>query len=214
MYPHVPPVVTRVSREILPESGVYDVSSASAVMVASSVMQRGGEPPIPDQVLVRSAPPSRAGEEVNDMEYTREDGLWEIDSATSVYRQWSPVSSLNDLIDFLVAIPERRRQWWSIESNRRDHLQWMRSCSTTPVVQNLSVQSSVSARPSMVDMQCSNQMMSSPQKCYREQQQQYPPSPCDMDAESLEAIEHSPFIANRFDVGYERGSMMRHWGVR
>lgn len=211
MYPHVPPVVSRVSREILPESGVYDVS-ASAVMVASSVMQRG-EPPVPEKVLVRSLPPSRAGECVDNMDCaSHEDGLWEIDSATSVYRQWSPVSSLEELIDFLITIPERRRQWWSVESNRRAHLQSMRSCSMTPVMQNLSMQSAVQT------MQYSNQIMCSPKRCQKEPQMQhtqFPSSPCDMEAESLEAIEHSPFIANRFDVGYERGAMMRHhWGVR
>ncbi|KAL3770269.1 hypothetical protein ACHAWO_003674 [Cyclotella atomus] len=212
MYPHVPPVVTRVSREILPElstSGGCD--GLSAVMVASSVMQRG-EPPVPDVVLVRCAPPCFENNRMELCSHEEEEGLWEIDSETSVYREWSPVSSLGELIEFLISIPEKRRQWWSVEANRRSHLQWMRSCSmVTPVMQNLSDAQPPSLMPSR---QYSNQIMRSPQRCHKEQQQQYPSSPCDMEAESLEAIEGSPFIANRFDVGYERGSVMHHWGVR
>lgn len=220
MYPHSPPVVSRVSREIiLPEISAGDAACeyyalSSAVMVASSVMQRG-EPPVPDVVLVRCAPPSSNSyfSETNSMEYcsdSQEEGLWEIDSATSVYRSWSPVSSLGEFIEFLLSIPEKRRQWWSIESNRVSHLQRMRSCSVTPIMQNFSI----GQPPPAPLVPYSNQIVGSPQRCQKEQQH-YHSSPCDMEAESLEAIEGSPFIANRFDVGYERGSVMHHhWGVR
>merc|ERR1711862_246161 len=44
-----------------------------------------------------------------------------IDIQTSYFRHWSPISSLGDLIQFLLTIPSRRREWWSHDDNRRIH---------------------------------------------------------------------------------------------
>jgi hypothetical protein len=192
MYPHSPPNVTRVSRETVQENGL----TASAVMVACSVMQ-GGEMPVPERVVVRCLPPDGSN-----FLNPSEGELNKIDEATAVYRQWSPVSSLGELIEFLMDMPERRRQWWSIEANRRGYLQNLRpfSASVTP-----------SMHPTILGQD--QMILSSPQRCQK--MQHCPSSPCDMEEESVEAtIEGSPFVANRFDVGYERGSMVRHWGVR
>ena len=109
--------------------------------------------------------------------------------------------------------------WWSDEVKRRKHLQSV----MTPSVPNHWMHSGAvmmcpTPQSTRISQFSTMMVTSSPQKCHMGQQiqvQQYPSSPCDMEEDSLEAaIEGSPFIANRFDVGYERGSMMRHWGVR
>lgn len=199
MYPHLPPVVTRVTKERMGEKGL----SATSAMVAVSIMQRG-ECPVPEKVLIKSLPPG-SGIDMDD-----EEEMWAIDAATSVYNQWSPVSSLSDLIDFLTSIPERRREWWSLESNRRGHFQNLYSGNSHP--------SQPSVPPTMAPQpQYDSVMMEYPIKPASPQRYQkavvYTSSPCDMEAETL-GMEGSPFVANRFDVGYERGAVGRHWGVR
>jgi len=187
MYPHTPPAVVRVTRE----------RPTSAIMVASSVMQRF-EAPVPECVLVSSNHPS-SFMECNSEKIAR---LCEIDAATAVYRQWSPISSLGELIDFLMGIPEKRREWWNMDSNRRRHLEQLRFNVSQPIM-----------RPVAHSQYSTMMKVTSPQRC--QQVQQCPSSPCDMEEDSLDAaIQRSPFIANRFDVGYERGPMARHWGVR
>jgi hypothetical protein len=140
MYPHAPPTITRVMRDIVPndENAAYSVNvnnldyhhnnSASAVILASSRLLQ--EPPVPKQVTIRLLPPSLhhsvpLGGNVHVHGVTKD---WDIDLATSVCDEWTPVSTMQDLIDFLVKIPARRREWWSKESNRRHHLQQQRYC--------------------------------------------------------------------------------------
>ncbi|KAL7519324.1 hypothetical protein ACHAWX_004791 [Stephanocyclus meneghinianus] len=229
MYPHVPPVVTRVSRDVGQENfdgcmGVNRSLTTAAAMVASSAMQRA-EPPVPEHVVIRALPPLRAGDvsssQCNDLEM---EGFSEdysedfspIDAATAVYRCWSPVSSLGELIDFLTGIPEKRREWWSVESNRRGHLQSVRSfhsMAAYPTMAPFQYNSNVTIAATKFPLK-SQQYPLSPMKYHKSQ---FPSSPCDMDADKMDlesTIEDSPFIANRFDVGYERGSMFHRWGVR
>ncbi|KAL3792870.1 hypothetical protein HJC23_004795 [Cyclotella cryptica] len=232
MYPHVPPVVTRVSRDAAQENldgwmGGHRSLTAAEAMVASSVMQRA-EPPVPERVVIRALPPSRAGDVCTsqcddwDMEgcgdpYSEDNSpLLEIDAATAVYRCWSPVSSLGELIEFLMGIPEKRRQWWSIESNRRGHLQSLRSShflAAHPTLASSQYNPNVTIKVTKYPLKAP-QNLSSPMKYHKAQ---YPSSPCDMDADKMDlesAIEGSPFVTNRFDVGYERGSFFQRWGVR
>lgn len=258
MYPHLPPNVNRVWRENLWSSsghrvdgrdyggynggGItsYSNNHASSLMVANSMMQRG-EAPVPEKVVVKCLPPGGSDASLtcgfgkkDKKEEEEESLLCELDADTAVYREWSPISSLGDLIDFLIDIPQQRRIWWSDEGKRRRHLQsvmMMTSSSSSSVTNhwmhsNAAVRMCPTPQPTRMSQFSTMMVTSSPQKCQimgqqqihmQAQQQQYPSSPCDMEEDSLEAaaIEGSPFIANRFDVGYERGSMMRHhWGVR
>lgn len=102
-------------------------SSLSAAMVASSVMQSHYlDPPAPEQVLINLLPPtelhsrntrpqigSGLSSSINNKQHL------DIDSATSVCNTWTPVSTLQELLDFLIGLPGRRREWWATDVIRR-----------------------------------------------------------------------------------------------
>lgn len=142
MYPHVPPTITQVNREYITNNENFASlgninlarhnSSLSAAMVASSVMQSHYlEPPAPEQVLINLLPPtelhshntrpqigSGLSSPINNEQHL------DIDSATSVCNSWTPVSTLQELLDFLIGLPGRRREWWATDVIRgsRDSL--------------------------------------------------------------------------------------------
>lgn len=223
MYPHVPPVITRVTRDFVPNNenmahlGNMNVNygySASAAIVASSVIQSQVEPPVPDQILIHLLPPTpNMGFHGGNNQGSK---LLDIDLATSVHNAWSPVSSLQDLIDFLVGIPARRREWWGVENNRRHHQQQHCSLgyhagSTIPVGQP----TIAPAATSFLDSQHY-------QSFHQPKQHHFSSSHCDMEddgeinnVESMMEDARHPFTANRFDVGYEKfPKPCRQWGVR
>lgn len=232
MYPHVPPLVKRVTRDFAPNNenmahlGNANVGyGASAAIVANSAMQSRVEPPVPEHVLINPLPPTP-----NSGFHTGNDRhgfkLSDIDLATSVFNAWSPVSSLQDLIDFLVGIPARRRQWWAAESNRKRHHQQRRVFGhhvggvATPMGQP-------TFAPASTFRHQHDQTFHQPK-----QQQQFASSHCDMehdgDANVVESMmedarhdflgavsteKHAnPFTENRFDVGYPKPR--RQWDVR
>lgn len=133
MYPHQAPLITRVTREIISNENMARISNvsigASAAIVASSVMQMHADPPVPEQILIRCPPPPR---NKFDAAMNREHGVCEnskflaIDVETAMYNSWSPISSLGDLLDFLITMPTKRREWWAVENNRLRHQQQLR----------------------------------------------------------------------------------------
>ncbi|KAL9188634.1 hypothetical protein ACHAXT_007012 [Thalassiosira profunda] len=235
MYPHVPPVVTRVTRDFVPsaENNVHTnvhgwgvghdncCSHASAAMVASSVMQSQVEPPVPEQILIQQLPPTPGAAPEGAPGDAK---LLDIDVATAVFGAWSPVSSLQDLLDFLMAMPARRRQWWSVEANRSHHQQQLNLLEPVPVAAAAVGQPTLFA-PSMTSFSSSGsfeQQSYDPQPRAFQQfqnQQQQPMSPCRMEAEGemhmvemMEdvgdvSVDTNHFRENRFDVGYDRGGM-------
>ena len=248
MYPHIPPDIYRVSREVLTPTTattstddaavmhnhtngliISNHHTASRLMVASSVMQQRhvDHPPVPKQIVVTCSPPHGTNhfhnwwnttDDSNDsMEEecycggdtttvqhdnsttTAESSLVHaMDESTAVYNQWSPVSSLGQLLDFLIQLPEQRRMYWNNHCNYYHHQQQQQQqrCSrslVTPV--NL---------PSVHSNNTTVQYRNEGQAYYR------PSSPCDMEEDGTDTMTttiqgtSSPFVANRFDVGYER----------
>ena len=128
MYPHSPPLITRVTRDndnetYTPLGNIVNVQGDSyynsVASVSSSSIQYQMEPPMPEQVLINPLPPTPNGHTNQNNNGTSK--LLDLDLATCVCNTWTPVSSLQDLIDFLIQIPSKRREWWSIESNRLRH---------------------------------------------------------------------------------------------
>ena len=139
MYPHVPPTITHVNREYITNNENFAFlgninlarhnSSLSAAMVASSVMQSHYlEPPAPEQVLINLLPPTelhshttrpQIGSGLSSLPPINNKQYLDIDSATSVCNTWTPVSTLQELLDFLIGLPGRRREWWATDINRR-----------------------------------------------------------------------------------------------
>lgn len=139
MFPHAPPTITHVNREYITNNENFAFlgnsninlarhnSSLSAAMVASSVMQSHYlEPPAPEQVLINLLPPTELHSHntrpqigsgllspINNEQHL------DIDSATSVCNSWTPVSTLQELLDFLIGLPGRRREWWATDVIRR-----------------------------------------------------------------------------------------------
>ncbi|KAL7532476.1 hypothetical protein ACHAXR_004653 [Thalassiosira sp. AJA248-18] len=242
MYPHVPPVITRVTRDFVPNNNenmaylgnrnvdYYSNSNyASAAIVASSVMQSHVEPPVPEQILIQPLPPTPNsglhGVNNNNHHHHHGSKLLDIDVATAVFNSWSPVSSLEDLIAFLMGIPARRRDWWGMENNRRHHQQQqrlLRNHGITPLGQP-------TIAPATNSFSDGRQQEHFQSFCHSKQQQQqhHFSSHSDMEddgemnfAESMMedagAIPTerrvNPFATNRFDVGFDRGgSMFRRW---
>lgn len=212
MYPHVPPDVYRVCREAVDRSPFGAVSSlychphsssaSSRWMVASSVMQRGAwDPyPVPERIEVRSRPPPGSD---NQFRRCDSDDSMEVcrggDDTAAVYDRWSPVSSLGELLDFLIRFPERRRN----DDGRGGSNRTLEPCGGRSLVTPVNLP----GVPSTVRHQ---QQQHQHQQQQQQQQQQYrPSSPCDMEedvAENATTIRgtSSPFVTNRFDVGYER----------
>lgn len=236
MYPHVPPVVARVTRDFSQNnenashlgnrnvSCDYNYYSASTTIVASSALRAQVEPPVPQQIFVRPLPPTpHSG--FRDGGDDRGPELSDIDRVTAVFDSWSPVSSLQDLIDFLVGIPSRRREWWSVESNRKRPQQQHRVLGyhvsgASPMEQPTiaPVTSSAHAR-----------QYQHYQAFHQPKQQQILPSDtnCNMEDDGdikivesmMEDARHgftgerhaNPFTENRFDVGYPKPC--QQWGI-
>mmetsp|Transcript_29977 Transcript_29977/g.56681 ORF Transcript_29977/g.56681 Transcript_29977/m.56681 type:complete len:365 (+) Transcript_29977:231-1325(+) len=235
MYPHVPPAITRVTRDFVPNNeniahlGNMNVDySASAAILANSAMQSQVEPPVPEQITIHPLPPTPN----SGFHGANEDGtkISDIDLATSVINTWSPVSSLQDLIDFLTGIPARRREWWGVENNRKHHQQQRRFLGyhvggTTPMGQP-----TIAPASSILDARQHqhNQPFHQPKQHQQHQQHQFSSSHCDMEHDGDMNIVESmmedgrrdfsggrhanPFTENRFDVGYPKPC--RQWGVR
>ena len=222
MYPHAPPSILRVTRDFVSNLGNMNLdrqnSSASAAMVASSVMQCRVEPPAPEQVLINLLPPTLH----HHPSRPQGGGLGDtqIDFATAVCNSWTPVSTLQDLIDFLMGIPARRREWWSAESDRiRNHQQNQQRfygvAQPTIAPANNSFSDSNHHQPQ------------EHQHIFHQsnEQEPYHSSQCEMDEDGdvsnfeymMEESQHdlserhvNPFTPNRFDVGYERGTNIRN----
>ena len=209
MYPHAPPSILRVTRDFVSNLGNMNLdrqnSSASAAMVASSVMQGRVEPPAPEQVFINLLPPILHHHQGGGL------GDTQMDLATAVCNSWTPVSTLQDLIDFLMGIPARRREWWSAESHRSTNHQ-----------QNQQSFYGV-AQPTIAPP---NNSFSDSQEHQSKGQEPYHSSQCEMDEDGevsnfeymMEDSQHdfserhiNPFTPNRFDVGYERGTNIRNY---
>jgi ubiquitin-protein ligase len=110
MYPHVPPRINSVARDFVPGNMNLDChnTSDSMAMAASSMMQSHLKPPAPHQILIKDLPPT--------LDLPQDGSLGVAHSSSEfleVCNSWTPVSTLQDLIDFLVGIPARRQGWWS-----------------------------------------------------------------------------------------------------
>ena len=97
MYPHVPPCITSATRDFVRNDGNNMSSNSNLDYSVSTTM-------VPVKVVVRLAPMHKSEFDSNRSSY------FDIDSATFVYASWSPVSSLQDLIEFLMEIPRRLHQ--------------------------------------------------------------------------------------------------------
>ena len=236
MYPHVPPAITRVTRDFVPYNENLDAnldsysSSASAAMVASSVMQGHLEPPVPKTVLINLLPPTLyhhhsrpQGGGVGDIQDFTE--ILDIDLATSVYNSWTPVSTLQDLLDFLMVMPARRWEWWGAESDRRrNHQQHQqRFFDGHPPVAQPTIAPAANSFSVIHQNQRQEHRLSIEQESHYSYQ-------CEMDEDrevsTFESMMEdspgvsgtarterrvNPFTANRFDVGYEREANTRHY---
>ncbi|KAL7492032.1 hypothetical protein ACHAWT_002608, partial [Skeletonema menzelii] len=226
MYPHQAPLITRVTREIISNENMAHISNvsigASAVIVASSVMQMHAEPPVPDQILIRSPPPPRNKfDAAMNREHVCENSKFlAIDVETAMFNSWSPISSLGDLLDFLVAMPTKRREWWAVENNRLRHQQHLRLMKTGYEV-----------KPGRSMSPMSNDENMEATRGYSFQQLEHQVSSSSRGAESDDdhserMMDDSPasnhatadklrdFPSNRFDVGFPREqTSVPHWDM-
>ncbi|KAL3815702.1 hypothetical protein ACHAXA_004882 [Cyclostephanos tholiformis] len=234
MYPHVPPAITRVTRDFVPNTENLDAnldrynSSASAAMVASSVMQGHVEPPAPKKVLINLLPPSLhhypQGGGLGDTQGFIE--ILDIDLATSVYNSWTPVSTLQDLLDFLIAMPARRWEWWTAENDRRrNHQQHQLGFfNGHPPAAQPTIAPATNSFSDIHQHQCQEH-----QQILRLsiEQESHQICQCEMDEDgelsnfesmtedspgfsgTLRTEGLNPFTANRFDVGYKRETNTR-----
>lgn len=238
MYPHLPPLITRVTRELISNENMANISnisngSASTFIVASSVMQ-ASEPPEVEQILIRSPPPPRNKYDAvntelhNNIHNHHHDNskFFSIDEATAVYNSWSPVSTLGDLLDFLIAIPTKRREWWAVESNRLRHQEQLRlmrigheggnernavsdfamdSMSMGYSCQQLQHQVSSSSRGAG---ESNDDLVEHMMEDSSMHEHTVIGTATNADAEKLRA-----FPANRFDMGYDRTPSAQHWDI-
>jgi hypothetical protein len=228
MYPHQAPLITRVTREIISNENMARISnvsiSASAAIVASSVMQMHAEPPVPDQILIRSPPIPMYRNQSNpgfDATMNREHNdehskLLAIDAATAVYNSWSPISTLGDLLDFLMAIPTKRREWWAVGNNRLYHQQQLRLMRTGHEmlpVQHAVPYPTMSAMSNNENMLLQHQISSSSRGAESDDDLVEHM----MDESSMHdhatAEKLRTFPANRFDVGFPREPSVPHWDM-
>jgi hypothetical protein len=239
MYPHAPPSITRVTRDFVPNNenvghlGNMNLdrqnSSASAAMVASSVMQGRVEPPAPEQIFINLLPPTLH----HHPSRPQSGGLGDtqMDLATAVCNSWTPVSTLQDLIDFLIGIPARRREWWSAERDRRrnhqPNQQRFFGCHAAPAAQPTIAPGNNSFSDTHQYLPLEHQHIPHQSK----KQEPYHSSQCKMDEDGevsnfeymMEDSQHdfsglvrterqvNPFTTNRFDVGYEREANIRSY---
>mmetsp|Transcript_20127 Transcript_20127/g.58195 ORF Transcript_20127/g.58195 Transcript_20127/m.58195 type:complete len:565 (-) Transcript_20127:432-2126(-) len=140
MYPHSPPIVARVSRS-MPQ--LHQVAGVPTLQ-PNSVQAPGGngnneEPPPLERVVVTVSPPAAFGfcessrhhqqhkyeDSSKRADLDRQDDDTDSDEALcwseAKFDGWSPVSSLSDLLVFLVELPRQRREKWraSGRKNRR-----------------------------------------------------------------------------------------------
>mmetsp|Transcript_28496 Transcript_28496/g.44042 ORF Transcript_28496/g.44042 Transcript_28496/m.44042 type:complete len:348 (-) Transcript_28496:17-1060(-) len=226
MYPHQAPLITRATREIISNENMARISNvsigASAAIVASSVMQMHAEPPVPDQILIRSPPPPR---NKFDVALNREHSFCEnskflaIDTETAMFNTWSPISSLGDLLDFLMAIPTKRREWWAVENNRLRHQQHLRLMRTGHEMQSYRTMSAMSNNENMEEtaMGCSflEHQVSSSSRGAESDDDHGEHMMDDSSAYShATADKLREFPSNRFDVGFPREqSSVPHWDM-
>ncbi len=247
MYPHLPPLITRVTRELISNENMAHISnisngSASTFIVASSVMQ-ASEPPEVEQILIRSPPPPRNKYDAvntelhNNIHNRHHDNskFLSIDEATAVYNSWSPVSTLGDLLDFLIAIPTKRREWWAVESNRLRHQEQLR---LMRVGHRGGIDHNTVSDFAMMSSMSNNENIEVTTMGYSCQQLQHQVSSSSRGAgESdddlvehmmVDSSVHEPavignatadaeklrtFPANRFDLGYDRTPSTQHWDI-
>lgn len=223
MYPHQAPLITRVTREIISNENMARISNvsigASAAIVASSVMQMHADPPVPDQILIRSPPPPR---NKYDAAVNREHSVCEnskylaIDLETAMFNSWSPVTSLGDLLDFLVAIPIKRREWWAVGNNRMRHQQQLRLLKTGHEMQQHQTMSAVRSNESMG---CSfpqlEHQVSSSSRGAESDDDHFEHMMDDSSAYNQAAADKlREFPSNRFDVGFPREqTSVPHWDM-
>ena len=189
MYPHFPPSITRVMRDScendspLGNSNIMNVgdynngttnynyynSAAAAAIVASSSMQNQLEPPVPETVLINPLPPTPTSISNNNVNQSK---LLDIDLHTSVCNTWTPVSSLQDLLDFLLQIPTKRKEWWSIENNRRHHYEQQRLLNHHHGIGALVQPTITPSFNSFTHFQHHNQHQQQQQQQHQQQQQQ------------------------------------------
>ena len=226
MYPHQAPLITRVTREIISNENMARISNvsigASAAIVASSVMQMHAEPPVPDQVLIRSPPPPRNKFEFEagmNREHVCENAKFlAIDVETAMFNSWSPISSLAELLDFLVDMPSKRREWWAVENNRLRHQQHLRLMKTGHEMQSSRTMSPMSNDENMEAtrgfsfQQFEHQVSSSSRGSsldHSEHMMDDSPAYNHATADKLR-----DFPSNRFDVGFPREqTSVPHWDM-
>lgn len=231
MYPHQAPLITRVTREIISNENMARISNvsigASAAIVASSVMQMHADPPVPDQILIRSPPLPR---NKYDTAVNREHSICEnskflaIDLETATFNSWSPIISLDDLLNFLVAIPTKRREWWAVDNNRLRHQQHLRLMKTGHEMQPHRTMSAVTNPwPNNENMDatrgCSFQQLehqvSSSSRGAESDDDHSEHMMDDSSAYSHAAVDKlREFPSNRFDVGFPREqTSVPHWDM-
>lgn len=130
MYPHSPPRVTRVTQST-PQQ--YQIAGASALQPGSPQAAGGHgneEPPALERIMVTVSPPSSLGsfesshhEQQRKNEDSAERANFYLTShedddlsrwSEAKFDGWSPISSLMDLLSFLVKLPHERRERWRV----------------------------------------------------------------------------------------------------
>lgn len=221
MYPHHAPLITRVTREVISNENMARISNVSigvsAAIVASSVMQMHAESPVPDQILIRSPPPPRNKYDVNREHNYENSKFLTIDAATAMYNFWSPISTLGDLLDFLMAIPSKRREWWAVENNRLHHQQQVRLIRTGHEMHpnqhavSHSTMSTISNNENSSFQQLQHYISSSSRGAESDDDNVVEHMMDDSSAHDHATEEK--LRANRFDVGFPREPSTPHWDM-
>jgi len=201
MYPHVPPVITNVTRDFA--SAFFSDKSNNARIVGEEqcpsasrtgtvIMQNQAEPPPPEVCSVEQQPPSWPRSHVGQTPDGGSKTLC-IDVDTAHFTNWTPLCGIGDLVSWLMTMPARRREWWSEESNRRKHhtqLHQRRNAAASPL----------GAQPLLLP---------EPTASERHRSETEEVGIVMMDASPRDASprkpDSNPCSVNRFDVGYARG---------
>lgn len=128
MYPHSPPIVARITRS----APHQNQATGAPTLLPSFVLAAYGrdndvEPPPLDRVVVKVTPPLSSprsngclnqNQQSKSEESTEQADLdWQDDAedwSEAIFDGWSPVSSLSDLLVFLVNLPLQRRGRWQV----------------------------------------------------------------------------------------------------
>ena len=210
MYPHQAPLITRVTREIITNENMARVSNvsigASAAIVANSVMQMQTEPPVPEQILVRSAPPPRNKFDMAGNREHEESKCLTIDAETAMFNFWTPISTLGDLVEFLITIPSKRREWWSVDNNRFRHQQQLRLIRAGHEMRQVSNNEN--------NMESYFHQVSSSSRGGESDDDNVDHMMDDSSANNHVGTDKlRDFPSNRFDVGFPRESSIPHWDM-